>query len=543
MNSDQASCESRRTRLCESLAVLLMCYVFAAVHAPVPGANEPHYLAKAKHFWQSEWCAGDLFLESANAHLVFYCTVGLLTRWLDLEQTAWVARAVCCIAFTAGWVGLCRCLAHRRGACSLSCAIFLLLAAIGGLSGEWVIGGAESKTIAYGFVLAAVAARLDGRAIATGCLLGLAVAFHPVVGAWSVIAYVLSELSGASPLNLRDRARSRPVMVALALLVVCALPGLIPAARILLDETLTGAANWKADYILVYGRLKHHLDPLHFHLSAWLQYLAMTLLWLILDRLTSRGTSERWFGRFVLAAAFFVLAGFVIGFGPRPADQMAGYKWRASLLKLYPFRLFDVLLPVALAVSAARLLTRHVKGSTSTQPWPDRGAGPESVRRLFTLRPGACGIAAVVVFLTTLVVASSSVSPDRLSPTDRKHWIRSCQWIRDNTLQSALCLTPHGSFDFKWHAHRAEFVNYKDCPQDAPGVLEWNERLRQVQQWSSAAAGDGVYSAEEIAEIASKTGITHIVTRRPRRFAIEHVFSSGEFRVYDCSTGTGNRRM
>ncbi|MEZ6107768.1 MAG: hypothetical protein R3B96_17035 [Pirellulaceae bacterium] len=37
---------------------------------PPPDVNEAHYLAKAKHFWQPDWCSGDLFL--GEAHWAFY---------------------------------------------------------------------------------------------------------------------------------------------------------------------------------------------------------------------------------------------------------------------------------------------------------------------------------------------------------------------------------------------------------------------------------------------------------------------------------------
>ncbi|MDP7379069.1 MAG: hypothetical protein QF516_13290, partial [Pirellulaceae bacterium] len=46
-----------------------------------PDVNEAHYLGKAKHFWMPDWCAGDLFLHSSNAHWLFYVTVGGLNLW------------------------------------------------------------------------------------------------------------------------------------------------------------------------------------------------------------------------------------------------------------------------------------------------------------------------------------------------------------------------------------------------------------------------------------------------------------------------------
>ncbi|MBX3440739.1 MAG: hypothetical protein KF861_24830, partial [Planctomycetaceae bacterium] len=85
------------------LAVLLSFVISSAIRRPVPSVNEPHYLCKAKNYWQPDWCAGDLFLESSNPHRVFYQTVGVLTQWLTLPQTAWIGRllALGCVAW--GW--------------------------------------------------------------------------------------------------------------------------------------------------------------------------------------------------------------------------------------------------------------------------------------------------------------------------------------------------------------------------------------------------------------------------------------------------------
>ena len=80
--------------------------VFAAWRSPVPGVNEPHYLCKAKHFWDSGWCARDLFLSSANAHWTFYATVGSLTRVLSLEQVAWIGRILVSGGLGLAWVRL-----------------------------------------------------------------------------------------------------------------------------------------------------------------------------------------------------------------------------------------------------------------------------------------------------------------------------------------------------------------------------------------------------------------------------------------------------
>src|SRR5579871_6062823 len=85
----QEALPSMRQRWVVAALVFLSFAVFSALRAPVPGVNEPHYLCKARHFWDNGWCSRDPFLQSANAHALFYWTIGWLTQWLTLEQTAW----------------------------------------------------------------------------------------------------------------------------------------------------------------------------------------------------------------------------------------------------------------------------------------------------------------------------------------------------------------------------------------------------------------------------------------------------------------------
>ncbi|MEO2008244.1 MAG: hypothetical protein ABGX22_06090, partial [Pirellulaceae bacterium] len=76
--------------VCDLVLGVALCYLLTG--GSVPDVNEAHYLAKAKHYWQTDWCQGDIFLESADTHLVFYWSLGWLTAWLPLTTTAWVLR-------------------------------------------------------------------------------------------------------------------------------------------------------------------------------------------------------------------------------------------------------------------------------------------------------------------------------------------------------------------------------------------------------------------------------------------------------------------
>ena len=86
----------------ELFLIVVLFFVAAGQRAPL--VNESHYLARSVHFWNPDWCPGDLFLASQEAHPVFQCTVGWMSQLLSLPAYAWVSRVVGWVALAAGWM-------------------------------------------------------------------------------------------------------------------------------------------------------------------------------------------------------------------------------------------------------------------------------------------------------------------------------------------------------------------------------------------------------------------------------------------------------
>ncbi len=81
--------------------VLLIFGVFALHGAwPVPDVNEAHYLSKAKHYWNPEWCQNDFFVNTADAHQVFDWSFGWVSLFFPLVAVDWFGRLL-----TLGAVG------------------------------------------------------------------------------------------------------------------------------------------------------------------------------------------------------------------------------------------------------------------------------------------------------------------------------------------------------------------------------------------------------------------------------------------------------
>lgn len=504
-------------RLPATILVALSFLLYAAVRAPVPAVNEPHYLAKAKHYWNPSWCRGDFFLESSNTHLVFYQTFGWPTLWLSLDATAWLGRIAGTIVLAIGWTQLVSLVVPSRWSPLLSAWGFLFLQACGSLSGEWIAGGVESKVPAYGLLFWSLAKLFAGSRNAGAFLMGLSISFHPVVGAWGFIA-AAGALAWSRAL-FRFMPKRESLMRSLAvqwlvpglILLAAALPGLLPALWVV------SSSSFAADYIQVFFRLDHHLDPMQFSLLAATCYVGLFLLWLVGGRGWLLSVHELPFQRFVLATSAIALVGLLAGLRVGLPQEMPYLEWRMKLLKLYPFRLFDTMLPMAVTVTAVGI----------TYGYRNMGA----VLTRGSIFGGA--------MLLALLLPSIDRNASRMEPNALVDWLDACEWISQNTLADAHVFTPpRESWAFQWYAQRAEFVSFKNCPQDADGIVEWNDRLNWIQQWGQRHYDDGKYADDELRELNEQYGITHVLAGRLGPMELEPVYRNGTFRVYSLLADT-----
>ena len=110
-----------------------------------------------------------------------------------------------------------------------------------------------------------------------------------------------------------------------------------------------------------------------------------------------------------------------------------------------------------------------------------------------------------------------------------------CGWLRANVQRDALVLTPRESFGFKWLAERAEYVSYKDCPQDAAGIVEWDRRLWRVHGWSAASLADGKYDDEDLGRLRRELGCEFVLIRAQEPFSRVPIWSGRYWKVYTAN--------
>jgi hypothetical protein len=494
---------------------------FSLVRSPIPGVNESHYLCKARHYWQPEWCRGDLFLESANPHAVFYWAFGWFTTRLSLAQAALLIRGGQSILLAIGWLALGTRLSGDTRRALTAAALFLLLQATGTWSGEWLVGGAESKVWAYGFLMLAAAWGLDRAWWRCAVAGGLAVSMHPVVGCWGAVIAALGWGISVVFRSAKDRpfAEQKATLLSLAtavtLFAVTSLPGLIPAVQSLAAPSPQIASE--ADYLQVAVRLSHHLDPLTFPVRAWRDYgLLLLVLVLIRTRLTPRRVALTRLEYWLLAALLIAAGGILAAWGPRPLKELPLWELRIKALKLYPFRLADMLVPLTVSFTVAVALWQFVEERLTAWRRP---------------------VAILALMGMALLIAYRVPTLDRVlsqqSSAVQADWRAACQWIQKNATKESVLYATNDNWSLRWYAERPEYFSFKDCPQDAVSIIEWNRRSWVIYHWKIKAFGDGRVSLEELTQLRKETGITHLVCGRFGPLEQKPVFGTASIWVYE----------
>ena len=495
------------------LVIALVFVGYSLVRIPVPAVNEPHYMAKAKYFWDPDWCPDDFFLSSPNPHFVFYVATGWLANLLSLEIATVILRMVSLGLVAFGWTFAFSSLTQSRWGPLWMACLFLLLQTIGSFSGEWIVGGVESKVFTYGFLFLSLGYAFRNRWSFAATSMGAAISFHPVVGIWGLLcglfAIGMTWWRDSESKSLVQRANE--AVVPFLFLVAAALPGLIPAFWLLLIPSEPETA-FQADFIAVFYRLKHHLDPMKFKQSAYGGYFGLIVIWLVSSGLLSRTRSQRWFFWFVLASILVAMIGLFAGLRSGPAEELSGLMLRMKILKFYPFRLFDALLPLACCLNVVLWSKRF---GWSRQLW--------------------AAVIPIAAVTTALLLPGPDQNPSRLSEKRKANWIRMTNWIEQNTPEDAVLITPKNAWAFKWFASRSEYVAYKDIPQDAPGMVEWRTRLRSVRAWAKNAAEDDLITREETDQLHKMTQADYLIVQWLAPFEFPSDYRNKSFRVFRIS--------
>ena len=521
-----------RWALVEVGFICVMFFIFAG--SPPPDVGEAHYLAKARHYWNPVWCRGDMFLESKDAHGVFYWTFGWVTRFASLPAAAWIGRSATWLLLAIAWQRLSAAVAPQRLMSILTAGLMLLFLSRLHMAGEWIVGGVEAKGFSYAFVLLALEAAVRKRWPLAFLLAGGATAFHVLVGGWTGVALGIAWLLlGRSQVPLVKLAPALAGSLALAAI------GIVPALA--LSYGVDAATAAEANRIYVFERLDHHLVFHRFERWHCMRHGALAAVWVFLAWRTCCADSPLTnLHALVLGSALIALGGIAIDQLAVAYGNVQGLSksevqmLSAPLLKYYWFRLSDAMLPIGVALCIGDWLAGPLR----------RQSAASSLALAAAMFAVGANLAAIGYLRSQHRLPGSFLQPrpgakEAAFPTREQFddWRRVCQWAADNTPADAKFLTPRRQQTFKWYAGRAEVATWKDVPQDAAAIVAWRRTLAEVFPRGSGDADLAFHSDAELVNIAHRHRVQFILidlarSRRPIGLPQAYPELPGENRAY-----------
>jgi hypothetical protein len=486
--------------------LLITLAIFAAAGCwPVPDVNETAYLTKARHAADPGWGRGDFFLETPDAHGIFYVLMGPLAASLSLDHAAWLGRWLGWLAVAAGFRHAVVPLLAPWWPRLLAAGLFSLALRHTPAAGEWVLGGCESKVFAWALVLVAVGEIARPRLPWAVLALGAATALHPLVGGWASIAFLIAvSLPGRPFADARMKPDDWFGALAIGVGFMLAATGIVPAIG--LSGGVDAATRAAAARIYVVERLPHHLLVRTFADGFVSRHVLAIVAWWLLAAARPLAPEpmpaarSRVF-RFVTASLVISLAGCAISLA-EPVAPAAVH----GLLRYYWFRLGDILVPLGLAVSAAAVVSDGAL-----------------LARLVPVRPAVTrGVLAATLCLDVVHESRHWPLPGWPAPAARSDgkvdaaaWRDACDWIASHTPADACVLTPRGASSLTWRTGRREVVGWKNSPQDATSLVEWRRRIVDCFSrdggFANLERSTAALGAERMRFVAETYGATHAI--------------------------------
>jgi hypothetical protein len=410
-------------------------------------------------------------------------------------------------------------------------------------AGEWIIGSASAKPVAYGFFFLAMNSLLRRRFLESGAYSGVAISFHVVVGIWAAAAIFCAILITQSKTGERKK-----LLAFCAVASMMALPGLMPAWREAMAGTAQLAPSIAASEIArlsVVWANPFHLDPYYFlsppeYVKVALFFCcSIIMLYFFLPR-------EKAFPMIIVLGilCLFFMGGLI-------ARRIEWYE----VLKYYPFRVADAMIPLSFWMGFVLMF-----------------------QKMFS-RIGKKGM--LLVLSVPFIIGSTTYVNDRFEPkhsynltlrgfeqamlkTEPRltaYWIRERskewrdfilgrkmtdleaaeEWIKEHTPKDSVFITPPWEFSFALKAQRAEFVSFKWIPVNYH-ILEWKRRMELLNRGNFNSVGWGILrelmkhypqlTREELRSIKGEYRADYFLTSSKKRLHLETIYENNTFRLY-----------
>ena len=485
--------------------------------------NELDILPSIRQFVEHAWLPNDWYLNlNTSYRALFGFLFGPLVSWLGFENGAYVGRLIAYLLVAISLYYFFRALQIRPLFGILVLMIFLNHQSL--VAGEWMVGGLETKTIAYAMVFLSLSFFLRKRYIWGFVFAGAALSFHVLIGIYALFCLgVAFLLNAAWRTEWRLYARnSWPLPITGFFGVWAVVDQLLP------QKGLDTGLAWR---IYVEFLVPQHVLPKAWSVwngNPWAAILAFATVFFLLMYFLSHSKMTRFVAAFSLGSVFLFLVGLVI--------NALG---KIALLRFYWFRFPDVMVPFMGAVLIALFLSEYaglrIPRNTLIEKFQ---SGLQTVLRL-----APAFIAAFLILILvqqTVRVRSSYVASRHPNPPAI---LTSLEWISRNTPKQALFLADPSQADFYVYAQRAELVSWKSAPQSAAELLEWYKRIKACNgnadlinrgYNSEQEIHDNFYKLDQtqIQQMADQYGINYYLGLADQKLSYARVYSDATYAVY-----------
>jgi hypothetical protein len=459
--------------------------------------NEGDVLPLARQFVDPQWMPQDWYLnQPAGYRFLFSSIAGHAIGGIGWVATSVIGRSLCFALLAIGLVWM-----AQRLKLSMLMVWFVSAAWVtfgqSAIAGEWIAQSLEAKAMAYGFVFLAIGCLLHHHYRWMGVLLGVATSFHVLVGGYAFLA-----AGGVYGLNVLHASKYRVGLQTLGLYIVgssFAIPAVIRQVVSMFQPQDVTTVSASAIYVFL--RLPHHLNPLSWDATQWIEMALFLVVFNLALLLLRRGwlqrsplsQEQREAVNTLATVTAFSLVPFVLGLLIAPFD-MEG-KW----LQFYPFRFGDVMLPLSTYLLMGLLL---------------QNIGQARSRRMMVIAP-LLGLG--LFFGNYSSQFLSDLSSVRQFPSQHpeisRPWYTLCQWVRQSTPEDATLITSPADYEeFTWLTERATVAKLKFLPQSEAGIQEWAERLRQLSDRSDVITIDRHHGHTDIIREQLREGYTRLQT-------------------------------
>jgi hypothetical protein len=515
--------------------LLILVTIVGAFYAGHLLSNDQDILPSARHFADRDWIPGDWYL---NLHIPYRYLVdailGPLILPFDFDQAALITRLAVYALLVPATYFFFRSAGLRFSLMLVVLYVFIRHQSL--IAGEWIYGGAEAKSFAYGFVLLSTAAFLTQRYLLGFAFAGAAISFHVLVG-----VYALFCATGAMLLNYDSYwPQRRDILRRSWLLLVTGAFGIYAVITQL--SAKAGADAARAAEIYVRFRVPHHVFP-----GAWggrmrLVELLAAIGLFVLMFLHGRSRASRFIAAYALCSTVLFMIGLAIYFaGDIP------------LLKYYWFRFPDVMVPLMSWVLLAMVSSDVADGEAPFRRLPRLNsvlaAAAAPLQRAWPKMFAAAAIGVVALSIVHLLPSrgqeqrKASAGDDAPTASDDFANDRTAiqpmyAWIAQHTPRNSVFLVDPMRSDFYMWAERAMFVSFRHSPQTEADIAQWYERLTLCNGGHAPQTRGEItphfYSLDQAAirNIAARYGLDYYVGRARQPLPFERVYSVNGFTLY-----------